>query len=126
MQIRIRTTDATWAAKHGTGIVNGETVITVPDDAVEQVTFAGAAMLRFDIAVVGGGKSPRDWFGSAALVPSRHIVTEGQQRQFCRKRLRSTVPAVTLKFSGNRSLCWCTEHADDAEHYAASSDRQPA
>ncbi len=79
MKIRIRTTDAAWAGQHGTGIVNGETVVTVADTAVERVPFAGASMLRFDIAAVGGGKGPRDWFGKAALVPSRHIVTEGRR-----------------------------------------------
>ncbi len=51
---------------------------------------------------------------------------ETTQRQFCRRCLRSCVPAVTLTFDGGtRRLHWCADHAADAAKYHAISDQAP-
>lgn len=48
------------------------------------------------------------------------------QRQFCRKCVQSTVPAVTLTFdNGARRLHWCAKDVDDAMAYRPTADRSP-
>lgn len=70
MRIAITTADSTFAAAHETDSV-GDVVITVPDSAVEYLTFAGAEMVRFDMAVVG--KLPRDWANRYTMYPVSRV-----------------------------------------------------
>lgn len=50
-------------------------------------------------------------------------INPQEQRQFCRKCFKSSLPAVTLTFdNGTRRLHWCAEHTDDAERYRPDSD----
>lgn len=75
MRIRILTTGTRWAATYGEPADGGETTVTVPDAAVEPVTFAGVAMLRFDMRQVSP-RIPRDWPNPWAMVPAAHAVTD--------------------------------------------------
>lgn len=75
MRIRILTSDSRWSAEHGQPTGDGATVVTVPADAVEPVTFAGVAMLRFDLRTISP-RIPADWPNPWAMVPAAHAVTD--------------------------------------------------
>lgn len=74
MRIRIRTADTRWSTANGQPAADGMTVITVPDGAVQALTFAGVAMLRFDLRTVSP-RIPSDWPSPWAQVPAAHAVT---------------------------------------------------
>lgn len=73
MNIMIRTTDAQWSARHGVGTRDGATVITVPAETVQSVTFAGRDMVRFDIRRAVGS-IPSDYPNPWMQVPATFIV----------------------------------------------------
>lgn len=75
MRIAITTKDKAFATQHGTGLdASGDTVITVPDESIERLNFAGAGMIRFDMALVAGGRLPRDWGNRWTMLPQSRIV----------------------------------------------------
>lgn len=75
MRVTINTKDEAFATQHGTGLdASGRTVITVPDASVERLSFAGADMVRFDMALVAAGRLPRDWGNRWTMLPQSRIV----------------------------------------------------
>jgi hypothetical protein len=75
MRVTINTKDGAFATKHGTGLdASGQTVITIPDESVERLNFASAGMIRFDMALVAGGRLPRDWGNRWTMLPQSRIV----------------------------------------------------
>lgn len=75
MRIAITTKDEAFATQHGTGLdASGRTVITVADESVERLNFASAGMIRFDMALVAGGRLPRDWGNRWTMLPQSRIV----------------------------------------------------
>jgi hypothetical protein len=75
MRIAITTKDEAFATQHGTGLdASGRTVITVPDASIEWLKFAGASMIRFDMALVAAGRLPRDWANRWTMLPQSRIV----------------------------------------------------
>jgi hypothetical protein len=74
MRIRITTTDNAFAAEIGSGLAEDKsTVITIADDKVERLTFAGRDMIRFDMAAVASGRLPKDWGNRYTMYPATRI-----------------------------------------------------
>lgn len=69
--VEILTSDAAWAAKHGTPGRNGRTAIKVAD--VERVRFARVDMIRFDMQAVAK-RLPSDWLNRWTMIPAAHEV----------------------------------------------------
>jgi hypothetical protein len=72
-QIKVRTTDQQWIAKHAQRVEDEAAVINVADSAIERLTFAGCAMVRFDLRTVGK-RIPRDWPNPWAMLPTTYVV----------------------------------------------------
>jgi hypothetical protein len=73
VRVEIRTSHADWAREFGTPGREGRTVVVVPGDAIEHLTFAGTAMIRFDMATVAP-VTPADWPNRWAQIPASWVV----------------------------------------------------
>ena len=81
ISLMIRTADTAWTAAYAQPGPEPDTaVVTVPAAGTERFTFAGAAMIRFDL-LAAAGCLPGDWPNRSAAVPARHQVGGCEERR---------------------------------------------